>query len=72
MSSKVDRSDKFYSGPRKFFFPRRTFINVALSPKEAQKLRRWKDWDHEIALFVLAGKDELVLVDETQMEKMKK
>lgn len=63
MYSKVEGSDKFYSGRRKFGFPEESFIELTLSEKEASKVRCWEKEGHSIVPVWYANCKRVLFVD---------
>jgi hypothetical protein len=71
MDSNVDRSDKFYSGPRRFFFPRNSFIELTLSPSQVRKVRQWEKEGSEPVPMWYANSKRVLFVKEGKIKKCK-
>jgi len=72
MNSKVEESDKFYSGPRIFGFPRNSFVELTLSDKDARKVRLWMKEGVSVVPIWNVNCNYVLFVNEAKFKALKK
>ena len=71
MNSKAVRSDKLFPR-RKIMFPRASFVELTLSPKDVQKMRLWEKEGRQVDVVWYANCKRVLFVDTANFKEMKK